>query len=416
VEPGLAPRPAGAPLNSTILCLNGGSSSLKFALYQPGGKAGGEALLAEGAVERLGLAGARLWARRSGGAEPVEHAGGPLPDHRAAVGAVFAVLEGLGVPSPAAVGHRLVHGGPAHAAPERVDARLLERLRELIPLAPLHLPSEIAVIEAVAAHFADLPQVVCFDTAFHRRMPELAQRLPLPGELWDKGVRRYGFHGLSYEYILDAVGSAGSGRLIIAHLGNGASLAAIRDGQPRETTMGFTPTGGLMMGTRTGDLDPGVLLYLLDQEGYDPPRLGRLVNQEAGLLGVSGTSPDMKTLLAAREADPRAALAVRMFCYHVRKHIGALAAVLGGLDMLVFTGGIGERAAPVRREVCDGLEYLGIRLDPGRNDAHADPVSAAGSPCAVRVIPTNEDLMIARHTHALIVQSGALDEPEGARR
>ena len=244
----------------------------------------------------------------------------------------------------------------------------------------------------MAARFADLPQVVCFDTAFHRPMPELAQRLPLPGELWDKGVRRYGFHGLSYEYILDAVGSAGSGRLIIAHLGNGASLAAIRDGQPRETTMGFTPTGGLMMGTRTGDLDPGVLLYLLDQEGYDPPRLGRLVNQEAGLLGVSGTSPDMKTLLAACD---------------VRKHIGALAAVLGGLDMLVFTGGIGERAAPVRREVCDGLEYLGIRLDPGRNDAHADPVSAAGSPCAVRVIPTNEDLMIARHTHALIVQGGA---------
>ena len=177
------------------------------------------------------------------------------------------------MPSPAAVGHRLVHGGPAHVAPERVDARLLDRLRELIPLAPLHLPSEIAVIEAVAARFTDLPQVVCFDTAFHRPMPDLAQRLPLSGDLWDKGVRRYGFHGLSYEYILDALGSAGSGRLIVAHLGNGASLAAIRDGQPRETTMGFTPTGGLMMGTRSGDLDPGVLVYLASREGYDAPRL-----------------------------------------------------------------------------------------------------------------------------------------------
>jgi acetate kinase len=396
-------------LNSPILCLNGGSSSLKFALYRLGGKAGGEELLAEGAVERLALPGASLWARRSGGADAVEHAG-PFPDHHAAVGAVFDVLEALGWPGPAAVGHRLVHGGPAHVAPERVDAQLLDRLRELIPLAPLHLPSEIAVIEAVATRFADLPQVVCFDTAFHRPMPELAQRLPLPGTLWDKGVRRYGFHGLSYEYILGALGSAGSGRLIIAHLGNGASLAAIRDGQPRETTMGFTPTGGLMMGTRSGDLDPGVLVYLASREGYDAPHLERLVNQEAGLLGVSGTSPDMKTLLAAREGDSRAALAVQMFCYHVRKHIGALAAVLGGLDTLVFTGGIGERAAPVRREVCAGLDYLGIRLDPARNDAHADPVSAVGSPCAVRVIATNEDLMIARHTYGLIVQGAAVCE------
>ena len=416
MEAGLAPRLAGALLNSPILCLNGGSSSLKFALYRLGGKAaGGEELLAEGAVERLGLPGARLWARRPGEAEPVEHAG-PFPDHHAAVGAVFDVLEGFGLPSSAAVGHRLVHGGPAHVAPERVDARLLDRLRELIPLAPLHLPSEIAVIEAVAARFTDLPQVVCFDTAFHRPMPELAQRLPLSEDLWDKGVRRYGFHGLSYEFILDALGVAGSGRLIVAHLGNGASLAAIRDGQPRETTMGFTPTGGLMMGTRSGDLDPGVLVYLASREGYDAPRLERLVNLEAGLLGVSGTSPDMKTLLAVRAQDPRAALAVQMFCYHVRKHIGALAAVLGGLDTLVFTGGIGERAAPVRREVCDGLEYLGIRLDPGRNDAHADPVSAAGSPCAVRVIATNEDLMIARHTYGLIARGGALDEREGVPR
>jgi acetate kinase len=290
-----------------------------------------------------------------------------------------------------------------------VDALLLESLLALMPLAPLQIPSELSVIEAVAERFPTLPQVVCFDTAFHRRMPELAQRLPLPRALWDLGVRRYGFHGLSYEYIVERLGPAARGRTIIAHLGNGASMAAVRDGLPVDTTMGLTPTGGFMMGTRSGDLDPGIILYLMREQGYDVGRLDRLVNSESGLLGVSGLSPDMKTLLERRGREPAAAQAVAMFCYQLGKHVGALAAALGGLDTLVFTGGIGERAAPVRWETCQGLEHLGIRLDPGRNAVHADTVSGSDSRCVVRIIPTDEDLMIARHTWAVLSSAGKQD-------
>jgi acetate kinase len=233
-------------------------------------------------------------------------------------------------------------------------------------------------------------------------MPELARRLALPRMLWDAGVRRYGFHGLSYEYIVWRLGPAARGRTIIAHLGNGASMAALRDGLPVDTTMCLTPTGGFMMGTRSGDLDPGVTLYLLREKGYDANRLERLVNNESGLLGVSGLSPDMKTLLEHRDREPAAAQAVAMFCYQLRKHIGALTAALGGLDTVVFTGGIGERAATVRWETCQGLEHLGVRLDPQRNAAHVDTVSWSDSRCVVRVIPTDEDLMIARHTRAVL--------------
>jgi len=265
------------------------------------------------------------------------------------------------------------------------------------------LPSAIQGIEAVAERFPSMPQVACFDTAFHRRMPQVAQRYPLARTLWDAGVRRYGFHGLSFEYIVATLGDAARGRLIIAHLGNGASLAAVVNNQPLETTMGFTPAGGLMMGTRSGDLDPGLLIYMMKEKGYKAGELDELVNNHAGLLGVSGTSPDMKTLLEEREHDPHAAQAVELFCYYLRKQIGALSAVTGGLDTLVFTGGIGEHAAPVRWEVCEGLSYLGIRLDPERNGRNADVISVTGSPCTVRVIPTNEDLMIARHTRSLLL-------------
>ena len=233
-------------------------------------------------------------------------------------------------------------------------------------------------------------------------MPEVARRFALPRALWDEGLCRYGFHGISYEYIMATLGPAAPARIVIAHLGNGASMAAVRDGRSVDTTMGFTPTGGFMMGTRSGDLDPGLMVYLINQKGYDGRRLERLVNHESGLLGVSAISSDVKTLLEKRAAEPNAALAIEMFCYQVRKQIGALAAVLGGLDLLVFTGGIGERAAPVRFEMCRGLEYLGIKLHQQRNDAHADPVSAPQSLCTVRVIPTNEDLMIARHTRRVI--------------
>jgi len=279
--------------------------------------------------------------------------------------------------------------------PAKIDSALIEELRARIPMAPLHLPQEIRLIEATAARWPALPQVACFDTAFHRRMPEIAQRFALPRSLFDEGVRRYGYHGLSYEYVVQTLGSDARGRVIIAHLGNGSSLAALRDGRPIDTTMGLTPIGGVMMGTRSGDLDPGVLLQLLERPGWDLERVARLVNHEAGLLGVSGESADMRRLLELRPTDPRADQAIAMYCRSVRKAIGALAAELGGLDLLVFTGGIGEHAHQVRREICAGLEHLGVRCD----EAGSGDSSAAAR---VRVVSTHENLIIARQTWSLL--------------
>jgi acetate kinase len=388
-----------SPAEHVILCINSGSSSLKFALYRLGEL--DETKIAEGAVEGIGLPAGRLRIRDKDNNALID-VRRDFPDHVAAAEAVSEAAKNSGFPPPAAAGHRVVHGGPHHSAAERVNASLLRELRELIPFAPLHLPSAIQGIDAVAARFPGLPQVACFDTAFHRRMPEVAQRLPLSHDLWDEGVRRYGFHGLSYEYIVFTLGAQARGRLVIAHLGNGASLAAVLDGQPLDTTMSFTPTGGLMMGTRSGDLDPGVLLHLMREKSFDHDRLDHAVNEQAGLLGVSGISPDMKVLLEQKEREPRAAQAVELFCYQLQKHIGAMTAVLGGLDTLVFTGGIGEHAATVRWDVCRELAYLGIRLDAERNAAHAEIISAPGTTCTVRVIPTNEDLIIARQTRALL--------------
>jgi len=384
-----------------VITLNCGSSSLKFALYRVADEIG-EELVAEGAVERIGQPAGHLWIR---GPERrvLRDARGDYPQHTAAVAAALKELEELNLPKPDAAGHRIVHGGPNYTAPALVDVSLLSTLQGLIPFAPLHLPIEIQGIEAVAKRLPKLPQVACFDTAFHRSMPELAQRLPLRRSLWEDGIRRYGFHGLSYEYVVEALGPAARGRVIIAHLGNGVSLAAVRDGQAMDTTMGFTPTGGAMMGTRSGDLDPGILLYLLRDRGYDAAQIDSLVNHQAGLLGVSEISSDMEALLHKRESQPSAAQAVDMFCYHLRKHIGALTAILGGVDTLVFTGGIGERASSVRWSVCQGLEYLGIQLDVKRNDSHAGIISKPGSPCAVRVIPTSENLIIARQTQRTIL-------------
>jgi len=389
----------GTPPSHRILTLNSGSSSMKLALYDMGA---GEELRTEGAVERIGLPGGWLWLRDGRGTRIVDrHA--DFADHDAAVKALFAAaFDEHGLPAPDGVGHRLVHGGPHHTAPERVTPELLLTLRGLIPLAPLHLPSELRGIDAVTRHYPGLGQVACFDTAFHRRIPELAQWLPLPRSLWNEGVRRYGFHGLSYEYLAGVLRENLRGRAIFAHLGNGASMAALLDGRPQDTTMGFSATGGLMMGTRSGDLDPGVLLYLLTEKGYAAAHLGNLLNHQSGLAGVSGLSSDMKTLLAKRAEEPHAAQAVELFCYLARKALGALAAALGGLDTLVFTGGIGERAAPVRWAICRPLEHLGIRLDAQRNEGHAAIISTDESRCTVRVIPTNEDLMIARHTRALL--------------
>lgn len=385
-----------------VLALNSGSSSRKAALYRV--RAEGAEQLAAGAAEHLDTPEATL--RMRGAGKDLSRAlSGDASRASGALGALFDELDALGLPRAEAVGHRIVHGGARHIAPERVDDALLDDLDALIPLSPLHLPGGIAGIREAAERLPDVPQVACFDTAFHRAMPDVAERFALPRELYEVGVRRYGFHGLSYEYILRQLGPSPPERVIIAHLGNGASLAAVQNGRSIDTTMGMSPTGGLMMGTRSGDLDPGVLVYLLRERGLDADALDRLVNREAGLLGVSGTSPDMKTLLEQRPRSADADLAIRMFAYQVTKHIGALAAALGGLDLLVFTGGIGERAAAVRQEIAGGLEHLGVLLDRQHNDSGADPLSTPDSRVVIRVIPTDEDVMIARHTFDIVFAS-----------
>jgi acetate kinase len=366
-----------APL--VVLCVNSGSSSLKSALFEVNRHAG------RGAERELGRV-----------SQPVQ-----TDDYAAALDAAIVSFADRGLPAPGAAGHRVVHGGPRHAKPTLVDDRVLTELRELVPFAPLHMPAAIAGIEAVADRW-DIPQVACFDTAFHHGMPAIAQRLPLPDSLWDDGVRRYGFHGLSYEYVVDTLGPDELGRAVIAHLGNGASMAAVHDGRSLDTTMAFTPAGGLVMSTRPGDLDPGVAVYLLREKGYDPDRLEELIDRESGLIALSNGTSDMRALVEEQDRNPRAALAVDVFCYHARKHVGALATVLGGLDTLVFTGGIGEKAATVRAEICRRLEHLGVKLDEERNERHAEVISAPASGCVVRVVRTDEDLIIARHTAALV--------------
>ena len=389
------------PACHSILCINVGSSSCKFALYSISGAI--ESIVAEGVADRIGASGGKIRIHDPGGRVLAE-SNRELTRLQVAVDALFEEFERLELPRLDAVGHRIVHGGAHHVTPEKVTPALIDDLKRLIPFAPLHMPGGIEGIEAVAARYPKLPQVACFDTAFHRGMPERAARFPLPRELWDAGIQRYGFHGISYEYIMQALGTDVPPRLIIAHLGNGASMAAVENGHPRDTTMGFTPAGGFMMGTRTGDIDPGALLYLLEQKGYDAARLGELVNLKSGLLGVSGISSDVKTLLDARTTNADAAIAIEMFCYQIRKAVGALAAALGGLDLLVFTGGIGEQAAAIRAEACDGLAHLGVAIDSRRNDSNDDTISAADSRCSVRVIPTNENLMVARHTTRLLFE------------
>ncbi|MDR3570545.1 MAG: acetate/propionate family kinase [Syntrophobacteraceae bacterium] len=382
-----------------ILCINSGSSSMKFALYAMDAS---EELVAEGAVERIGLPGGWLWIKDAQGRRLTD-SHDDFAAHSDAVRAMFSTAMGKhGLPGPDGVGHRLVHGGPDHVRPEKVTPELMQTLRGIISLAPLHLPGELKGIDALAEHYPGIGQAACFDTAFHCSMPEIAKWLPVVRSLRQEGIYRYGFHGLSYEFVVGALKEALRGKSVIAHLGNGASMAALLDGKPRDTTMGLTALGGLMMGTRCGDLDPGLLLYLMDEKGYDARQLERLLHYRSGLLGISGMSSDVKTLLEKMESEPHAAQAVELFCYIARKHIGALSAVLGGIDTLVFTGGIGERAAPVRAMICQGLEYLGIRLDPKKNEAHAELISVGNAPCTVRLIHTNEDLMIARHTRALL--------------
>lgn len=365
------------------LCVNAGSSSLKLAVYQI--RAGEEACrLREASAVEIGHPESRIAIDGESQAQPLAH-------HHTA----FEVLMASWNPGPVkAVGHRIVHGGD-HTQPEIITKALLMRLQALTPLAPLHNPPALAGIHAASCHFPGITQVACFDTAFHATLPEVARTLPLPRRYLELGVRRYGFHGLSYEYVLRKLGHHNRGRLVIAHLGNGASLSAIQNGQCIDTTMGLTPSGGVMMGTRCGDIDPGVLLYLERTEQLDQNRLEHLLNNESGLLGVSGVSADMARLL--QDDSPPSRLAVTLFAYQIRKSIGALTAALGGLDRLVFTGGIGEHAAAIRWMICRGLEYQGIRLSAAANDAHEELISSADSDCPVQVIATDEDAMIAHH-------------------
>jgi len=390
-----------------LLTINTGSSSLKTAFYDLGRE---ETLRLAGQVGRIGLSGSQIRITDASGATVLDQQRG-LPDHAAALQAVVTEAQRYdpGVKLDA-VGHRVVHGGRHYREPRVIDDALIGALQALIPIDPDHLPQALDAIHFISRTYPGLPQVACFDTAFHRTMPRVAQLYALPRWLADAGVIRYGFHGLSYEYILGELRAqdrvAAEGRVIIAHLGNGASMAAVRDGIGVDTTMGFTPTGGLVMGTRSGDLDPGVLLYLLEEQGMTPAALNTLVNKEAGLLGVSGISADMQDVLGKAPTDARAAEAIDLFCYQARKFLGALAAALGGLDTLIFTGGIGEHAAPIRQRICAGLDFLGIRVDARRNEAHAPIISEDGAPVVVRVMQTNEDVMIARHTYHLLAERG----------
>jgi acetate kinase len=398
-----------------ILTINSGSSSIKFAEYD---MAANEHLLLSGSIERIGLPASRFQARDASGAVLVDEQR-DLPDAPTAIDALLDWLEdGDRTVQPNAVGHRIVHGGQRHTRPERITPELLAALRALVPLAPEHLPGELEAIAAITRAYPSVPQVACFDTAFHRSRPLVGQIYALPRRFEEDGVLRYGFHGLSYEYIMqelarEAGAEGAAGRVIAAHLGNGSSMAAVRHGRSIDATMGFTPLGGMVMGTRPGDLDPGMLLYLLETQRLSAAELRTILSAQSGLLGVSGISSDMRDLLAREHDDPRAALAIELYCYTAQKHLGALTAVLSGVETLVFTAGIGEHAAPVRARICSGLEFLGIRLDPARNARHAPIISDVGSAVTVRVIPTNEELMIARHTATAL--QGARGQ-QGTRR
>jgi acetate kinase len=395
-----------------VLVINSGSSSVKFALFD------GEPLhrLCSGSVERIGLPKSSVRVVAADRSIVLEETG-PVADHHAALARVLMIAEAQSPGTPfQAVGHRVVHGGPDCDCPVVVTAAEEARLRRLIPFAPLHQPHNLAGIAAVRAARPELPQVACFDTAFHHGLPRLATLMALPRELHGQGVRRYGYHGLSYEYVVSALRDEGVDvdreRIVVAHLGNGASMCAVKAGRSVETTMGFSTLAGLPMGTRCGDLDPGIILYLLAERRMSAAGIERLLYEESGLLGLSGTSRNMQDLLAQRD-DPAAAEAIDYFCYRVRAHLAMLTAALEGLDRVVFTGGIGANASAIRKEICDGLGYLGIAVDPKRNADGAGIVSAESSPVIVEARRTDEELMIARHTRQLVpaVSSVARTEP-----
>lgn len=385
-----------------VLVLNAGSSSLKFALYPINGELATEPAFS-GQVEGIGAT-PEITLKTASGAriqEAVRTSGSQSEQHRDALNHVFGLLTQHNPDLEiVAAGHRVVHGGDHYSAPTRLDEAVLRTLDTFVPLAPLHQPHNLRAVRAVATLMPDVPQVGCFDTAFHRTQPAVAQAFALPRRISAEGVKRYGFHGLSYDYVArqlpDIIGERAKGAVVIAHLGNGASMCALRDGKSVASTMGFTAVEGLMMGTRTGSLDPGVMLYLMEQKAMDAKALTNLLYKESGLLGVSGISQDMRTLLAS--GAPEAKEAVDLFCYRIARELGSLAAAAGGLDALVFTGGIGEHAAAVREKVAELSAWLGVKIDAAANADHARRIDAADSRVAVAVVPTNEERMIARYT------------------
>jgi acetate kinase len=381
-----------------ILTINGGSSSIRFALFEAGGPL---RRILEGKIERIGLPGSAL---RVKGLNQADNFSQPIraPDHTVAVGALMDWIEKrIGRVELSAVGHRVVHGGPKYSEPQFITRKMIRELHQLKPFDPEHLPEEILLTEAFHRRFPSLPQVACFDTAFHHDLPRVAQIIPIPRRYETKGVRRYGFHGLSYSFLMGelarvAGAKAAKGRVILAHLGNGASLAAVHHGKSMDTSMSFTPTAGLPMSTRSGDLDPGLVWYLASTERLDAKQFNKMVNSQSGLLGVSETSSDMRDLMKHEKKDARAAEAVALFCYQVKKWIGAFAAALGGVDTLIFAGGIGENAPVVRSRICAGLGFLGIDLDEKQNAKNAGVISTKTSRVPVRVIRTDEEWMIAK--------------------
>jgi acetate kinase len=385
------------PANPRILTINGGSSSIKFALFESGDSL---RRIFEGSIDQIGQPEAAM---RVKGRDPADNFSRPVAasDHTAAVGALMDwIAQQSAHDALTAVGHRVVHGGPKYSKPQRITAEMIEELHRLSAFDPEHLPEEILLTEAFHRRFPELPQVACFDTAFHHDLPRVAQQLPIPRRYEAKGVRRYGFHGLSYAFLMEELSrlagtQAAHGRVILAHLGNGASLAAVSDGKPVDTSMGFTPAAGVPMSTRSGDLDPGLVWYLARTEQMNAKQFNEMVNFQSGLLGISETSSDMRELLDRETQDVRAAEAVALFCYQIRKWIGAFAAALGGLDTLVFAGGIGENAPKVRTRICAGLGFLGIELEEKRNSANEAVISTATSRVPVRVIHTDEEQMIA---------------------
>ena len=397
-------------MSNALLVLNAGSSSIKFALFPLAAEIVRRPALSgqiDGIGEGIGAGPGAALTAVDGGGQAVAHR--PLSDchdHHRAIALLFQWLDQHGAHDVAAVGHRVVHGGVDYHEPLLIDDASLAALARLIPLAPLQQPHNLEAIRALRRLRPDLPQVACFDTAFHRSQPPLAQAFALPRAISAQGIRRYGFHGLSYEYIAqilpEHMGERADSRVVVAHLGNGASMCAMKERKSTATTMGFTALDGLMMGTRCGNLDPGVLLYLMEQQGMDAGSLSRLLYHQSGLLGVSGISQDMRELLASDQAAAKEA--VDLFCYRIARELGSLAPALGGLDALVFTGGIGEHAAPVREAVCADARWLGVKIDTAANSADAARISAAGSGIEVLVLPTNEEWMVARHTARRIGQ------------